>query len=210
MVAWKWAAIAAGAAGVGGLVWWMRRRSEISLDELLAVTGPETTAAPTGADVSGDPATLARLAGLPLDVYALSRLIASEAGGEPDIIQLAVAWATRTESERRGKSIAKYLLGTAGKFGEQGSGGRPASTARTPTARHQALADDVVNERRPDPSDGATLYDSPQAQRALLLKRPDIYKKTPEQVAANRIAAGYEQVNLPGVSPDRFRMWRHA
>lgn len=208
MTEWKWAAIVVGAlAAVGGAVYFWRRRGGVSVDDLVAIDAGTST---KPAEVAVDPATLARVAGLPIDVYALARLVASEASGEPDVIQVAVAWATRNEAERRGKPVSKYLLGTAGKFGEQGSGGRPASTARTPTAKHQAVADDVLNDRRPDPSDGATLYDSPDAQRALLKKRPDIYKKTPEEVAAKRTAAGYEVVYLPGIAPDRFRMWRHA
>jgi hypothetical protein len=52
------------------------------------------------------------------------------------------------------------------------------------------------------------MWDSPNAQRALLARGTLGYKKTPEEVAVARVKQGYEVVHLPSVSPDKVRFWR--
>lgn len=145
----------------------------------------------------------------PEEVEALGRAIASEAGGEPRVIQAAVGYAVLHESLKRSTSIWRLVRGTADAWGPQGSGGRGYVSSRlAPSAAHLELARLVLSGDEPDPTGGATQFDSPRAQRALLARNTPGYTKTPEQVAAARIADGKEKVLLPGVPEERFRMWR--
>jgi hypothetical protein len=145
----------------------------------------------------------------PEEVEALARAIASEAGGEPRIIQAAVGYAVLNESIRRGTSVWRLVRGTADAWGAQGSGGRGFVSSRlAPTAAHIQLGRAVLSGDEPDPTGGATQFDSPRAQRALLARGTPGYTKTPEDVAAARIADGKVMVLLPGVPEERFRMWK--
>jgi spore germination cell wall hydrolase CwlJ-like protein len=144
------------------------------------------------------------------DLEALARGIASEAGGEPRAVQVAVGWAIQNLSLARGKSIYRAARGTADEWGSQGSGGREFSSRLHPNAKHLDIARAVLSGDEPDPTGGATQFDSPRAQRALLKSRPDIYKKTPEQVAAARRADGKVMVLLAGIPEDQIRFWRQG
>jgi spore germination cell wall hydrolase CwlJ-like protein len=142
----------------------------------------------------------------PEDAEALARVIASEAGGEPQAIQTAVAFATRNAARKLGTSVTMLVKTPGNTYGPQ-SRGSYASTARAPNAAHRALAKRILSGAVPDNSQGAVQYDSPKAQRALLAKKAKGYKDTPEQVAARRRKAGKRLVLLPGIPEDRFRMW---
>lgn len=171
-----------GLVGIGALAFWPRKK---------VPPGPDT-------------------ASLGEDLEALARGIASEAGGEPRVVQVAIGHAIQNLALARGKSIYRAARGTADEWGSQGSGGREFSSARPYTAKILEVARVVLSGDEPDPTGGATQFDSPRAQRQLLKQRPDIYKKTPEQVAAARKADGKVMVLLAGIPEDQIRFWRRA
>jgi hypothetical protein len=171
-------------------------------------------------------------AGAPADnvgreAYSLARVIASEAGGEPAAVRVAVAWGTINEARtraRHGTSIRGWVFdGTVtnlvqfpdGMYGPQNRGAY-CSTARAPSQADSDLALDILEGRIADPTGGAQQYDSPNVQRALAAKgvkgyvHPDGTPVTPEEVAERRRRDGNALVLIAGVDPDRFRMWRRA
>lgn len=143
------------------------------------------------------------------DVEALARMIASENPRDSVLIQTAIAWTAVNEAKRRRKSVADLLM-PGGIPSGQNTGGRYASTRNPSTPATTAVAYDVLSGRSSDPTGGAIQFDSPKAQRAALARNVSGYSKSPEQVAASRIAEGKELVTLPGVDPDYMRWWRYA
>lgn len=144
----------------------------------------------------------------PQEVEALARVIASEAGGEPRVVQVAVGYATINLSNQRNLTIWQLARGSADEWGGQGTGGRRVSSRLGASGAVTELARRVLAGDEPDPTDGATQFDSPRAQRALLAKMPELYHATPEQVAANRRADGLTLQLVPGIPEERFRMWK--
>jgi hypothetical protein len=162
--------------------------------------------------VDADPDALARAAGVSLNVYALASMMASEAGGENVITQIAVAHTAVNHARDRGESVSKLLLrmgqntvkGDSSSFvagpGHHHFGKalhRYATTARPPNAQQLADAAEVLSGTVDDPTGGATKFDT-----------PDSSLEDVEQVASNRQAAGLEMVTVDGV--DAFRFWRAA
>lgn len=172
-----------------------------------AIGGPEAYAAASGI-VPGNPATLASAAGGSLVSYSLARLMASEAGGQPEAVKVAVAWAAKNEAARRGITVADLLLGAEKKYARQTVKGRYASTGQPPTAADVTLANRVAAGLVPDPTGGATNWDSPRVQDRLLASGTRGYRKTSAEVAAARRAEGFTLVTLPGVDPTVIRFWR--
>ena len=194
---------ALGGVGLVGVIW------SLSDAAKSVGRGPKADAI-TGA-VPGKPVDLAAAAAVSLDVYALGRAIASEASILAEVAKVAVAWACRNEAARRGVSVGKLLTCAEDIFAVQSYGrGRYASTAQPPTVADLELARRVTLGVVADPTGGATRWDSPRAQRALLARSAAGYSKTPEQVAASREAEGFELVTLPGVDAEKIRFWRRA
>lgn len=162
-----------------------------------------------------------------LELESLARVIASEAGGEPYAIKVAVAWGTWNEARTRARhgtrirgwvfdgTITNLVQFPDGQYGPQNRGAY-CSTARAPTDEHRQIAAGVLAGSIGDPGWGAQQYDSPSAQRELAARgvkgyvHDDGSPVTPEEVAARRVRDGNALVVLPGVDPDRFRMWRRA
>jgi hypothetical protein len=173
-------------------------------------------------DVSEDPTqpeapdALALAAGVSLEMYCLARSIASEEGGQPRLHQQAVGCAlvnfARSEFPRLADAdaVIQLVLGSAGQFGRQGSGGRRVSSARAPIRLQLELAADILAGQLGDPTSGATQWDSPKGQRALLKQGDPLTQATPQQIADTRMAHGYELVVVPGIDPDDLRFWRRA
>jgi hypothetical protein len=163
-----------------------------------------------------EPDELARQAAVPLEVYCLARAIASEEGGQPRFYQQAVGCAcvnfARSEFPRLilGDAVVQLILGRVGQFGRQGTGGRRVSSARPPIKLQLELAAGILGGLVGDPTGGATQWDSPAGQRALMAQGDPLTTKTPQQIADKRLAAGYELVVVPGIDPDRLRFWRLA
>lgn len=177
-----------------------------------------------GADgiVRHDPADMARRLGENIDVYALARMIDSEHPGDLDAIRMAVAHIAHNMARHNHQSVSGLLLAGSRKnpktkkiehtasngfFGAQYTG-KYATTAHAPTADGLRIAKLVLGGGSIDPTAGALQFDVPRAQRAGYAAKKPGYTKTPEQIAAKRIAAGMEMVLVPGVPEDHFRMWR--
>jgi hypothetical protein len=141
------------------------------------------------------------------DAYALARAIQSEEGNASEAVRAAVGWAVVNMANRHGVSVTALVKQNSGAYSGQGAGANwYVSTAQEPTAANQALASLIIAGSIPDNTDGATNFDSPRAQRALLGRRPD-YTRTPEQVADGRRASGLRLVLVPGTPEEDFRLW---
>lgn len=191
----------------GGLVWLLRRPRA-----LVGKSGGKAT----GGVVPGDPAALAASAGVPLPVYALARMIASEAGNRPRAEKLAVGWAARNYARQKyGGDVFKALTssgpaGSRGRFGSQNLG-RYAATGQDPRADDLEIAIAVYARAEPDPTGGGTRFDSPRAQDALA-KRGKVkgYNKDSAAVGASRRSEGFREVQIAGIDPRALRVWARA
>ena len=206
----QWAGVAAAiVVAAGGVAWLVLRSSSEDEGDLNDVSADDEPTVPT------EPAIAAADAGVSLPVYCLARATASEEGGEPRLYQQAVACAILNLARadfpelRDDDAVVRCVLGTAGTFGRQGTGGRKISSSRVPAPVQLGIAADVLAGRVGDPTGGATQFDSPRAQRALLGKDP-LTKRTPEEIADQRLAAGYDLVVVPGIDPEALRFWRRA
>lgn len=163
------------------------------------------------ADVNGlvqaEPFRLAEQRGVSLDVYALGRMMMSEAGTKTS--RIAVGWAAVNHATAIGDSISALLLrgkGTSqGKFGGQNTGGKYASTREVPSDAVLADAKAILAHSIPDPTKGARQWDAPAAQNALVKKGVRGYTKTADDVAAARSKTN-DLVMVPGIPNIRF--WR--
>ena len=159
-----------------------------------------------GAGAAADPHELASAAGVGIDVYALARMTASEAGGE--LAKTACAWAAMNMARSRKVTISALLLKGKGigdgVFSRQNLG-KYASTQANPKALDLTVAARVFNRQVADPTGGATQFDAPSAQDKLLASGTKGYTKTADQVAAERLR-GSELVMVPGLTTVRF--WR--
>jgi hypothetical protein len=203
----NWAVIGVGSVGVLGLSLLSRR------------LGPETRPHALNARkfVDARPSGLADAAGVSLDAYALASAMQSEEPSRPG--RVAVGWAVRNYCRRHRCGIAAQLLKSVlrgrrqpshGHFGSNEAPGKWASTARPPTASSLLLAQDILSEhpRSPDPTGGASAWDNPELQDRKHAEDPKTYTKDADDVAADRVAAGGEEVRVPGVTKTRF--WRFS
>jgi len=183
------------------------------VDEFVYQRGARLTHASYGADgvVSADPSALAALAGVDLETYAHARCLSSEEGNSAVEIKIAVAWAMWNEAMRRGTTISQLMLHAknpahTGFFGTQkdidpaspnrGKSDRYASTALDPYQGDVDICMRVQAGTLPDPTGGAQQFDRPAGE------------SDPAHIADNRIAAGAEQVDVPGIDSSVIRFWR--
>lgn len=186
-----WTALALGGGGIAAVAWFIVRSTGESED------GGESP--PPGANPVYRPDDE--------DSYALARAIQSEEGRASEAVRTAVAWAVINMANKRGVSVTALVKQNSGAYSGQGAGANwYVSTAQEPTAENQALASLIIAGSVPDPTQGATNFDSPKAQRALLGRRPD-YTRTPEQVAEERRASGLRLVLVAGTPEEDFRLW---
>ena len=162
--------------------------------------------------VDADPASLAREAGVPLDVYALASCMQSEEGSTEG--RLAVGCAARNYFRHARQSPAAVLLRRAdkhtgkrlpgdGHFGRQKS--RYASTSYPPTATTLILAANLLADPSPfeDATHGAVQWDAPEAQDRLHAKDPANNKPSTE-IAEIRRRAGAHMIKVENVPSTRF------
>ena len=165
--------------------------------------------------VDARPYGLADNAGVSLDAYALASAMQSEESTRAG--QVAVGWTIRNYCARHCCRVSDQLLKSIyrgrrqpshGHFGSSEAPGKWASTARPPTAATLLLAREILSAvpRIPDPTGGATAWDSPELQDRKHAEDPLTYTKDADDVAADRLAAGGEEVRVPGVTRTRF--WR--
>jgi hypothetical protein len=167
--------------------------------------------------VDARPQGLADNAGVSLDVYALGAAMQSEESSRAG--QVAVGWAIWNYCERHHCRVSDQLLKSVrrgrkqpshGRFASQEAPGKWASTAKAPTSATLILAQEILSDRPriSDPTNGATAWDSPQLQNQKHAEDPQTYPKDADDVAADRIAAGGEEIRVPGVTRTRF--WRFS
>jgi hypothetical protein len=165
--------------------------------------------------VGARPSGLAANAGASLEAYALASAMQSEESTRAG--QVAVGWAIRNYCERHRCRVSDQLLKSVyrgrrqpshGHFGSNEAPGKWASTARPPTPSTLLIAQEILSPtpRIPDPTGGATAWDSPELQNKKHAEDPATYTKDADDVAADRMAAGGEEVRVPGVTKTRF--WR--
>jgi hypothetical protein len=140
---WVWLVLAAAGAA---LVWWLWRRRKAR-----AAAPAVTTAEPAPTALSPSPALVPPPAstspGEPPagsvddEAEALARVIASEAGRQSPEIQTRVAWTVRNRARYKDTTIARMVCQPCGK---QVGNRRPFSSAQAPTAKHRALAAQVL------------------------------------------------------------------
>jgi hypothetical protein len=211
---------------VGGFAWWLYvgRASEPGgllgdlnqiVDSLTSLgRGSRLTRAPydtTTGIVPGDPEDLASSCGLDVETYSLARAIASEEGRSSVTTKIAVGWAIWNYCAKHGSTITSRVTKAvtpshSGLYGTQrdieegtpkhNASDRYCSTALDPYTQEGQIAGGILDGSIPDNTGGADQFDRPAGE------------KDPDQVAQNRIDAGAELVEVPGVSGLRF--WRTA
>lgn len=173
-----------------------------------------------GVLVPADPEGLARGRGVSPDVYALARVIESEASGLPWIGQVGVAWVVRNVAAKKGRTILRTVTratlehgktdGTGdGFFGRQGDsigGYRFVASSKDPPDDVIETATAVASGDVDDPTGGALNFDSPQSYG----KQAGTSADGADAFATSREGEGKELVTLPGVSESRLRFWRPA
>ncbi|HYM46758.1 MAG TPA: hypothetical protein VES65_11445 [Solirubrobacteraceae bacterium] len=159
-----------------------------------------------------DPQVLASSAGYSLPIYALGRMVESEAGGLPELGKLGVAFAALTHAASAGKSIDDLLLHSTGAgngyFGRQDQG-RYAATSKDPSPAALDAADKASTGEVDDPTGGADQWDSPWSYKDDPVTGETAAEKA-AAVAAARRAAGKEVVTLEGIPEYKLRFWRAA
>jgi len=172
----------------------------------------------TSGIVPEDPKDLADTAGVDLDVYTLARIGQSEEGLSSDRAKIAVMYAALNHAKATGKSVT--AIATAGnpkrsdyseadgRYGRQGI--HPyCTTIANPTAHTVELAAQVWSGEALDETGGAQYWDNPHSQDVLHAAKPydestgKDYRSNSE-IAERRIASGFRQHNIPGVST---RFW---
>jgi hypothetical protein len=164
--------------------------------------------------VPADVQALADRAHVGVNVYALARVSASEAGGCSRAAKTAVCWVVRNEATRRKVSTLDVVLGSASGFGKQGTGGRGfVASSRDPGAVDYDVADQVDSGAVSDPTGGALHFDSPGAYKDQLDADGAIVRTADERIeafASARQAEGFDLMLVDGVPAKTFRFWRRA
>ena len=160
--------------------------------------------------VDADPASLAREAGVPLDVYALASCMQSEEGSTAG--RLAVGCAARNHSRHAKRSPSEILLRCASKHGKilPGDGhfgkqiGRYAATSKPPTAMTLMLAANLLADPSPieDVTHGATQWDAPKRQDELHRSDPTNHQSSIE--IARRRGQSSRMIMVENVPDTRF------
>lgn len=168
--------------------------------------------------VPDDPEALADAAGLPLNTYALARMISSEEGTSPALIKIAVGWAAWNA---HGDRIADVLTmghgDAAGHFkdqsyqwtsapGETSRAAVYASTRFDPYEDDVQIASAIVAGAIADPTGGATNFFRPGLQDKLYA-RGDVTRDA-DSVVADWTSSGLGEVSVPGVDPTEILFFR--
>jgi hypothetical protein len=156
--------------------------------------------------IETSPEALARTDGVTVEVESLARTMESEESGTA--ARTAIGWAVKNYAKKAKRSITDVVTKSSnpkanGKYSRQDVGGKYCASAKSPSRATLTLANAIISGTIADPTKGATQWDAPKAQAALHAKNP-IKFKTPEVVAANRIAGGKRMVMVDGVPNTRF------
>jgi len=194
-------------AGVVGL---------IGVGLLVAVAGfiqRRTLTSTDGTVLPANVQSLADAADVPVAVYALARVAASEAGGQKKVAKAGVMWVCMNQAAHLGKNVVQVILGSAQAFGPQGTGGRGfVATSKDPQTIDLITAQGVVDGSIDDPTGGALNFDSPRSYTDKIVDG-EVVKTREERIQEfedNRASEGKELVTLEGVPESTFRFWRPA
>jgi len=159
------------------------------------------------------PSILASQAGLPLDVYSMARLLASEGYGGPALEKrfalTQIGHAVKNEARRRGLSVTSLLTKStypeaSGKYGEQR--GRYASTSKAPKDAHLSLAQQVMAGTQADRTGGATKFLDPHVfQRGI---QAGARLKPVEQVLTDWHEHNAYVGSIPGITTSYLMFFR--
>ena len=178
----------------------------VVLGRKVAMGPSENEKANSSGAVEGEPFRLAEQRGVSLDIYALGRMMASEASGK--IPRIAVGWAAVNHAVAVGESISTVLLrgkgAGSGHFGAQNLG-KYASTRAVPDDATLSDAKAILAHSIPDPTNGCRQFDAPKAQNAAKAAGVTGYNKTADDVADSRLKTN-DRVLVPGVPGIEF--WR--
>jgi hypothetical protein len=155
--------------------------------------------------IHADPYSLAEEVGVDPNTYALARVIRSEAGALDELAKLSVAYVVFNEARNRDIDVLELVTRPQGFFGAQNAGGKFVSTRLDPYELDVTIAKSVGITL--DPTNGATRFDSPKAQRALLARSEKGYNFTPEEIAESR-SKKFHEVAVAGLDPEDIRFWR--
>lgn len=103
------------------------------------------------------------------EVYSLARVVASENPTGTDAERVCIADSDALRASQAGQSILRFVTGTVGRYGGQGTGGRLQATSRDPALSHAVIAQAALLDHR-GIAKGATRYFDPRAQISLHLK----------------------------------------
>ena len=190
----QWTIIGLSSASMLGLSWLFRR---FRIETRLHVSNARGI-------VEADPAGLARVAGVPLDQYALASAMQSEE--KTDKGRLAVGLAVWSKVSHDRSNLIPLLI----PHGYFVATGQYASTSHPPTAKTLGLAAAILEGRVEDIVRGAVQWDSPALQNRnhqLYLKDPKRYhhyRFDSKTIAQRRIKDGAHEVRVPGVAETRF------
>lgn len=117
------------------------------------------------------------------EVEALARAIRSEAGSEPPLYRLHVAWATRNLAAERGQTVLAMACSPCGPQ----NGDRPVSTRSRATDTDRVLAEHVLAQPASlDPTGGASHFINPRLQDNLARAGRPGYAGRPYAVVRRR------------------------
>ena len=170
------------------------------------------------------PADEAKRKGIPIEVLCLARAMRSEEGISSEAARIAVGHATKNHASRLGLSIQTLVTRTSkrkdgtrncpeadGHFSRQ-EFAKYCTTFDAPNDRDVQLSGGIINGLSDDPTLGAEKFDNPKLQDILAKAHPFdpvTHKgyKTGAQVAADRIAEGFVEIDIEGTTT---RFWRKA
>ena len=157
------------------------------------------------------PSDLAADAGVDIDQYSLARALMSEDSNTD--ARTGIGWAVKNHCAKLGQSITAVVTANPKNTACDGHysremPGKYCSTAHSPNSTCLDLAADIISGTIADPTGGATLWDGPEGQDAAHARNPtEVTRDWPAQ-QAHRVAQGYTEVDLPGVTSTVF--WRRA
>lgn len=201
-----------GLAALGLMFFALVRRSAGSALRAIASAGKKRVGPATSltddAFVAVPPKQLAAQAGMDLEAYSLARLVASEAGSQPPVVQLAVAEAIRNRAVAKRTSITALLVADktpsqSGFYGRQL--GRVAATTRDPNEQNVAAAIHAL--RGSNVTKGATHFFDPQAQdRGTQAGTP---LRPTEEIISRFQAEGLQWVGpVEGINPFKLALFK--
>lgn len=179
-------------------VFWKGREMKNAITRAISASGV----------VEVTPVDIAAADGVDVEVETLARCGQSEESSEAG--RIAVMWAAKNHCDKLGQTITGTLThskdASHGSYAKQNQGARYCDTFDSPSAHTLDLASQILAGLIDDPTGGATQWDAPKAQNALLAAGTPGYTMDADAVAAQRESEGRELVMLDNVPNTRF--WR--